>query len=79
MTEKPPQEPNPENVELEIEGLLETLYNNYAEIYDELGPELQSRWYDIEMEAGVGQDRENAKTQLEEFLKVLEDKNKKEK
>ncbi|MEK9185973.1 MAG: hypothetical protein AAB885_00110 [Patescibacteria group bacterium] len=70
MTEKIP---SPENIESRIEQLLETL-ENYAEYFDQLTVEQQDRWYDIEMEAKVGKDRESAKTQLEGFIEWLKEK-----
>ena len=69
--EKFPKEPTPENIDSAIEKLLETL-ESYAELYNELGPILQDLWYDVEMEAKVGKDRQIAKVHLEEFLGVLE-------
>ncbi len=67
-----PKEPSPENVEEGIRKLFDTLYSGYAgEAYNQLTPELQEQWYEVEMEAEVSGDREAAKTHLEEFLKVL--------
>lgn len=66
-----PKEPNPENIETEIERLLDALHNK-AELYDKF-PEIQREWYDVEMEAEVAKDRKTAKEHLEEFIKKLEE------
>lgn len=73
--EKFPQQPSPENIDSAIEKLLENLYER-AELFDKLGPELQEKWYWVEQEAEVGKDRAAAKAKLEEFLKVLEEREK---
>lgn len=61
---------NVENIEQEIEKLLGELYG-FAEKYENLETELQSEWYDVEMEAEVGKDREKAKVNLQEFIVKL--------
>jgi len=63
---------NLENIESEIEKLLSELYG-FAEQYENLEPELQNEWYDAEMEAEVGKDREKAKTNLEQFVAKLKE------
>ena len=65
-----PIEQTPEQIETAIEKLLETLHD-YSEHYDKF-PDLQEEWYNAEMEAEVGADREMAKTHLEHFIKILE-------
>lgn len=63
--------PIPENLDEAINRLLDKLAE-YAEFYDEAGPELQERWYWVEMEARVCKDRAKAKVRLEKFIEVIE-------
>ena len=65
------REPTPESIDSVIERLLDKL-ETYTELYSEISLELQGQWYDAEMEARAGKDREAAKTHLEEFLNILE-------
>ena len=67
------RERTPEQIEADIESSLRSLYENYAEFYDEMGEELQGRWYDAEMEAKVGKDRELGFKHLQEFIWALDD------
>lgn len=70
--EKFPQPKSPEQIETEISKLLEDL-DGYSEFFDGLSEELQEAWYYAEMEAKVGKNREQAKEEIERFLKVLKE------
>lgn len=71
-TEEFPKEPNPEEIEADIIELLEKL-NGYWELYDQLSPDLQERWYWTEQEGRIAKDRQTAKDHLEGFIKFLEE------
>lgn len=60
-----------EKLDEDIERLLEFL-DGYGELWDGLGVKLQEQWYDAEMEARVGKDRQVAKDHLEGFIGILE-------
>lgn len=62
-----------EKIDAEIEKLLENLRSFY-EKWDEMNPELQEEFYWVEMEGGVGKDREAARKKLEEFIRKLKEK-----
>lgn len=68
--EKPP---SPENLESEIERLLGELENYALDQFPvEVQDELANDWYDAEMMARVGADREAALTGLQQFVSKLE-------
>jgi hypothetical protein len=66
-------EPTPENsVEAEINELLAELkVFDYEGWYHELSAEMQERWYDADMEAQVGKNREQARDNFAQFLEAL--------
>ncbi len=66
------RESNAENMNTVIRRLIETL-SSYDDLYAGSSQELKDEWYDIEMEAEVGGDREAAKGKLEKFIAKLED------
>jgi hypothetical protein len=64
---------NPENnlespIESRIESLLERLDSLY---YDKMPAEIQNEWYEVEMEAKVGQNREAAAENLNRFIEKI--------
>jgi hypothetical protein len=67
---KADHEPTPEEIESDIANLLERL-KGYSEVFDKLGEEMQTRWYEVEMGAEVAKDRKGARAKLEIFLDEL--------
>ena len=75
MTEQISQEPNPENLRTEIERLQGVLYEGWAgEKFDQLPPELQQEFLDVDGEAECGIDLPVAKAKLEAFIRKLEER-----
>ncbi len=64
--------PSPENIEGQIEQLLEE-FDNYAldQFPEEIQAQLARDWYDAEMEARVGENREQALEHLRRFVDKL--------
>lgn len=73
--EKPP---SPEDIENQIEELLNEL-DNYAldQFPEEVQDQLADEWYDAEMEARVGKDRDQALEHLRQFVDKLKETPKK--
>ena len=63
---------SPENVEARIERFLNEL-DNYAldQFPEDIQDWLADEWYDAEMEAQVGKDREQAVERLNQFVEKL--------
>jgi len=64
--------PSPENKESQIEQLLGEL-DNYAldQFPEEIQDQLTEEWYDVGMEARVGEDRDGALERLRQFIDKL--------
>lgn len=65
------------NIEIltkEINELLDRL-DEYGDLYNKVSTEIQDEWYAVEQEAVVGKDENLAiiKSNLERFLKILEE------
>lgn len=70
---------NPENIESEIAGLLAELESYVLDQFPpETQDELASEWYDTEMEALVGADRNAAFQYLSKFVEKIKNLPKKE-
>ncbi|HEY4475643.1 MAG TPA: hypothetical protein VJB92_02900 [Candidatus Paceibacterota bacterium] len=78
MEEFPTPESKPENFDQKIETLLSEM-DGLRWLYNELNEDEQSMWYDVEMEAECGKNREYACGQLEKFMDFLEKEAKKRK
>lgn len=59
-----------EKIEQEISELKKKL-DDYD--YNSVSPEIKDNWYYVELEVDAGKDRELALTNLQEFLKILEE------
>ena len=65
--------PSPESIEAEIERLLGELATYALDQFpEEAQDQLAEEWYDAEMEAKVGADREHALEYLRQFVNKLE-------
>ena len=75
--EKEPTPETPENIDAAIKKLLETLdeLNDLGRkeesLYDLLSPELKEEMYLVEMQARAGEDRKQARVNLEGFIAKL--------
>ncbi len=66
----PSNEPSPEQIESEISQLLEEL-DGYTRFYINGTPELRDRWWEIEMEGMVSEERDSARNHLRAFVEAL--------
>ncbi len=55
------------NIEHRIEDCLHELLENFGWVFNE-SPDIQEDWYEVQMEAETGRDREHALANLEGFL-----------
>ncbi|MDP2705653.1 MAG: hypothetical protein Q8O49_00380 [bacterium] len=64
---------NPENkIESPIESQIENLLERLDSLsYDQMPAGIQDEWYEVEMEAQVGQDRETAAEHLNQFVEKI--------
>lgn len=64
---------NPENnLESPIESRIESLLERLGSLpYDKMPAEIQDEWYEVEMEAKVGQDRKAAAENLNQFVEKI--------
>ncbi|MDP1706876.1 MAG: hypothetical protein Q8L36_03605 [bacterium] len=64
---------NPENkIESVIESKIENLLERLDSLpFDQMPTEIQGEWYEVEMEARVGQDRETAAEHLNQFVEKI--------
>lgn len=64
---------NPENnIESPIESRIECLLEKLDSLpYDKMPTEIQNEWYEVEIEAKVGQNREAAADNLNRFVEKI--------